>query len=154
MGFRHSSLHADDVSWICPRCASEVPDSFARCWSCGSTADGQADPNFQGMLERESFDEIEPAYEPLRLGLGTLIVMAAVTAAAFAMLKMWTPQNARHVREVVGATLLLLAAGVACRAGHSIARKCLRKGGQALADAAILLILFGMAWNVAQTMFR
>ena len=154
MGFRHSKRHAGDVPWICSRCESEVPASFARCWSCGSTADGQADPDFPGMTERESIDEVEPAYEPLRLGLRTLIVMAAVTAGALAVLKMWTPQDARHVREVVGATLLLLAAGVVCRAGHSIARKFLRRGGQALADAAILLILFTMALNVAHTMFR
>lgn len=99
-------------------------------------------------------DEIEPAYQPLRLGRWTLIVMAVVTAAAFAVLMMWTPQNARHVRDVVGATLLLLAAGVVCRAGHSVARKFLRRPGQALADAAILLILFAVALNVAQTMFR
>lgn len=32
--------------WQCPKCRSNVDDSFEVCWSCGTTADGIEDPNF------------------------------------------------------------------------------------------------------------
>jgi hypothetical protein len=33
-------------SWICPKCREEVPGGWETCWACGTTADGQADPDF------------------------------------------------------------------------------------------------------------
>ncbi len=32
--------------WRCPKCHSEVNDSFEVCWSCGTTPEGIEDPNF------------------------------------------------------------------------------------------------------------
>ena len=32
--------------WQCPKCRSEVDNSFEICWSCGTTPDGIEDPDF------------------------------------------------------------------------------------------------------------
>jgi len=34
--------------WNCPKCAVEVDGGMDVCWACGTTADGQEDPEFQG----------------------------------------------------------------------------------------------------------
>ena len=33
--------------WPCSRCGARVPGDFTVCWACGTTADGQADPDFE-----------------------------------------------------------------------------------------------------------
>jgi hypothetical protein len=32
--------------WTCPKCQAKVDPSFEVCWSCGTTAQGEEDPNF------------------------------------------------------------------------------------------------------------
>ena len=32
--------------WRCPKCQTEVEDSFDICWSCGTTINGVEDPSF------------------------------------------------------------------------------------------------------------
>jgi hypothetical protein len=32
--------------WQCPKCHSQVDDSFEVCWSCGTMPDGTEDPDF------------------------------------------------------------------------------------------------------------
>jgi hypothetical protein len=44
--------------WRCPKCQSKVDDSFEVCWSCGTTPDGVADPDFV------TADEAEPIEDP------------------------------------------------------------------------------------------
>ena len=33
-------------TWPCPQCGAEVSAEFDVCWSCGTSVDGQTDPNF------------------------------------------------------------------------------------------------------------
>ncbi len=33
--------------WPCERCGARVPDDFEVCWSCGASAQGEPDPDFQ-----------------------------------------------------------------------------------------------------------
>jgi hypothetical protein len=44
--------------WRCPRCQSNVEDSFEVCWSCGTTPEGIEDPTFV------TADDAEPIEEP------------------------------------------------------------------------------------------
>jgi hypothetical protein len=43
--------------WQCPKCRSEVDDSFKLCWLCGTTPDGIEDPNFVTADESEPIDD-------------------------------------------------------------------------------------------------
>jgi hypothetical protein len=43
--------------WQCPKCRSEVDDSFEVCWSCGTTPAGIEDPNFVTADESEPIDD-------------------------------------------------------------------------------------------------
>jgi hypothetical protein len=45
--------------WECPKCQSEVDDTFDVCWSCGTTIDGIEDPSFV------TADEAEPIQDPV-----------------------------------------------------------------------------------------
>jgi hypothetical protein len=43
--------------WQCPKCRSEVDDSFQVCWSCGTTPDGIEDPNFVTADQTKPIDD-------------------------------------------------------------------------------------------------
>jgi hypothetical protein len=45
--------------WACPRCHAEVDGRWHYCWSCGSTASGEKDPDFhdEGQLARAATAE-------------------------------------------------------------------------------------------------
>jgi hypothetical protein len=45
--------------WQCPKCQSEVDDTFDVCWSCGTTIDGIEDPTFV------TADDAEPIEDPV-----------------------------------------------------------------------------------------
>ena len=45
--------------WQCPKCRSEVDDSFEVCWSCGTTPDGIEDPNFVTADEADPIPDEE-----------------------------------------------------------------------------------------------
>jgi hypothetical protein len=46
--------------WTCPKCATEVEDSFEVCWQCGTALDGTEDPGFEperdGMMSSADFE--------------------------------------------------------------------------------------------------
>jgi hypothetical protein len=44
--------------WRCPTCRNKVDDSFEVCWSCGTTPEGVADPDFL------TADAAEPIEDP------------------------------------------------------------------------------------------
>lgn len=40
--------------WQCPNCKEKVEDTYRVCWACGTTPEGEKDPDFQaGVAERE-----------------------------------------------------------------------------------------------------
>jgi hypothetical protein len=45
--------------WQCPKCRSEVDDSFEVCWSCGTTPDGIEDPTFVTADEADQIPDEE-----------------------------------------------------------------------------------------------
>jgi Putative prokaryotic signal transducing protein len=45
--------------WACPKCRSEVEDTFDICWSCGTSFDGIEDPSFV------TADQAEPIQDPV-----------------------------------------------------------------------------------------
>ena len=45
--------------WECPKCRSEVEDTFEICWSCGTSFDGIEDPSFV------TADDAEPIQDPV-----------------------------------------------------------------------------------------
>ena len=50
--------------WQCPKCRSEVDDSFEVCWSCGTTPDGIEDPNFVTADEANRINDQVAQKEP------------------------------------------------------------------------------------------
>jgi Putative prokaryotic signal transducing protein len=46
--------------WTCPKCATDVEDSFEVCWQCGTALDGTEDPAFEperdGVMSGEDFE--------------------------------------------------------------------------------------------------
>jgi hypothetical protein len=52
--------------WTCPKCRQRVDDAFEVCWSCGTTADGIEDPDFETADEAEPIAD-EPLPEPVAL---------------------------------------------------------------------------------------
>jgi hypothetical protein len=44
--------------WTCSKCRTKVDDSFEVCWSCGTSIDGEEDPDFA------TADEAEPIVDP------------------------------------------------------------------------------------------
>ena len=51
--------------WTCPKCRSEVEDSFEVCWSCGTSIDGVEDPSFVTADECEPILDEDIAAEPM-----------------------------------------------------------------------------------------
>jgi hypothetical protein len=49
--------------WTCPKCGSEVEDTFDVCWSCGTSREGVVDPNFLKA------DDVVPTESPLDLDM-------------------------------------------------------------------------------------
>lgn len=49
------------MAWNCPKCSETVEDSFAVCWSCGTSQDGVEDPEFESEREPDSGTEVERA---------------------------------------------------------------------------------------------
>jgi hypothetical protein len=49
--------------WQCPKCRSEVDDSFEVCWSCGTTPGGIEDPNFVTADEADQVAGKEPEFD-------------------------------------------------------------------------------------------
>ena len=49
--------------WQCPKCRSQVDDSFEVCWSCGTTPDGIEDPNFVTADEANRVASKEPGFD-------------------------------------------------------------------------------------------
>ncbi|GIW87344.1 MAG: hypothetical protein KatS3mg108_1668 [Isosphaeraceae bacterium] len=51
--------------WSCPKCSSEVEDSFEVCWNCGTSKTGVEDPNF---VTADAMPPIvDPRYDPVAL---------------------------------------------------------------------------------------
>jgi pentatricopeptide repeat protein len=51
--------------WSCPKCASTVDDGFAVCWNCGTSKQGEEDPNF---VRADAVPPIQdPRYDPVAL---------------------------------------------------------------------------------------
>jgi hypothetical protein len=50
--------------WQCPKCRTEVDDSFEVCWSCGTTPDGIDDPNFVTADEADRINDQVAQKEP------------------------------------------------------------------------------------------
>lgn len=49
--------------WTCPKCSSEVEDTFEVCWNCGTTREGVEDPNF--VRADEAAPILDPRYDPI-----------------------------------------------------------------------------------------
>jgi len=50
--------------WKCPKCRSRVDDGFEVCWSCGTTPDGEENPEFLTADETQAIvDPAEGGYE-------------------------------------------------------------------------------------------
>jgi hypothetical protein len=49
--------------WTCPKCSAKVDPSFEVCWQCGTSPDGDEDPDF---VRAEDVPPIEdPRYDPI-----------------------------------------------------------------------------------------
>ena len=68
--------------WTCSKCGSKVDPSFDVCWSCGTSADGVEDPNFQAaddVAATESPTDLEmpegeqPIPQPINEEAGELV---------------------------------------------------------------------------------
>jgi hypothetical protein len=46
------SPRIDEPAWICPSCGVRVAVDARRCWSCGTTKRGEANPYFAGSVEK------------------------------------------------------------------------------------------------------
>ena len=49
--------------WQCPKCRSQVDDSFEVCWSCGTTPEGIEDPDFVPADEADPIPDEEVSEE-------------------------------------------------------------------------------------------
>ena len=51
--------------WHCDECDEQISLNFAKCWQCGTTIQGQRDPNFRPADEIEP--ELDEASNPFQL---------------------------------------------------------------------------------------
>src|SRR5262249_41943426 len=55
-----SLLIGDAVMWTCPKCKIEVEPDFDVCWSCGTSREGDEDPDFDpefdGIMGADDFE--------------------------------------------------------------------------------------------------
>jgi hypothetical protein len=65
--------------WDCSKCAESIPDNFACCWNCGTTADGEPDPHFGEEIPRPAPKDVSRPFQFRLLGiLATTTVLAAI----------------------------------------------------------------------------
>jgi len=64
--------------WTCPNCKIEVEPDFDVCWSCGTSRDGQVDPDFspdrEGVMDEKTYKaELEARQQELLVTVASFL---------------------------------------------------------------------------------
>lgn len=97
--------------WTCPHCHESVPNTFAACWNCGTSHDGEIDAEFLRAEQVRKEELLPPARSdpppPLpqwrwQFRLVSILILTTIVAFAFAI---FTPEQL----SVLGIGLPLMA---------------------------------------------
>jgi len=51
-------MESSATNWTCITCRESNDANFAACWNCGTTREGESDPQFRSIVEKKPDDEI------------------------------------------------------------------------------------------------
>jgi hypothetical protein len=76
----------DPDAWPCPRCRQWVDRRFGVCWNCGTTVQGDSNPQFEQNIDRIDVESVDqPLVCPAQFHLSTLLWLTSIVAVAMSV---------------------------------------------------------------------